>query len=396
MEKRVILLNARAAILKAVKDAGAYVLLFQSKGMLTPETIELADEIYTFDINNTEYAIGVARGLHEAKAIDAVLAYGELSVVLAGEITEALGVTGNPLQTVTYCRNKLKMREHLNSLDFSPVGYAFCRDKAELQAAIESMNFPVIVKPYNGAGSMGVYKLESAEQAATYLAGLKDEAFSPELLVEEFLEGNEVSVEAVSFEGKHTVIGITQKYTTGAPHFIETGHNQPAALPAETIAELTSFTEELLNKIGHQWGPSHTEVKLTPNGPRVIETHTRPGGDHITDMLEITSGVDMYKHTAEYAVTGEPPVWAGPTGDHAAVRFILLPPGTVKEIKGLDEVKANPNVVIFSFGKKVGDEVASATDSTNRHGAYVVKAASAEELERVLAEVQATFQVVVE
>ena len=101
--------------------------------------------------------------------------------------------------------------------------------------------------------------------------------------------GNEVSVEAVSFAGETKIIGITQKSLMGDPYFVENGHMFQADLPEDLRKEICKYVESALQAVGYDHGVSHTEVKLTEAGPRIVEINPRTAGGYIAEIIEMVS-----------------------------------------------------------------------------------------------------------
>ena len=116
-----------------------------------------------------------------------------------------------------------------------------------------------------------------------------------EFLMEEFLDGPEISVETLTFDGRHVVVAVTDK-EIGGPGFVEIGHSQPSGCSAETLREVTRLVTDFLDAVGLRNGPGHTEVKLTSRGPRIVESHNRVGGGRINELAEIAYGVDMERY----------------------------------------------------------------------------------------------------
>ena len=130
------------------------------------------------------------------------------------------------------------------------------------------------------------------------------ESFSKEVIVEEFVEGREVSVEAISFEGKHRILQITDKVTTGAPHFVELEHHQPSTLPLSVQNRIHRIVLDALNALHIRYGASHSELKITPDGHiKVIEIGARGGGDFIAShLVELSTGIDFMKAIIDVAL----------------------------------------------------------------------------------------------
>lgn len=118
----------------------------------------------------------------------------------------------------------------------------------------------------------GPEQLEAAVNAA-FDADKRDGG----ILIEEYLDGGkEYSVEGLSFEGKHQIIQITEKISSGPPHCVELGHSQPAALSPELWTAVERAIVELLNNVGIKYGPTHTEIKIRDGRVYLIELNSRP------------------------------------------------------------------------------------------------------------------------
>lgn len=137
---------------------------------------------------------------------------------------------------------------------------------------------------------VGIHKIESEDEVTAAHTSLSRVALE-EFLLEEYLDGQELSVDALSFNGRHVPIAIADK-TTNAD-FIEFGHAIPAALPADLEDDVCRTVCEFLDAVELKNGLSHTELRLTQSGPRVVESHNRRGGDRINTMTEQVCGIDL-------------------------------------------------------------------------------------------------------
>jgi len=199
------------------------------------------------------------------------------------------------------------------------------------------------------------------------------------VLVEEFLTGPEISVEAFSHRGRHTVVAMTDKYLLG-DGFVEIGHSVPAQLSEATRREAAELTVELLTAVGLTEGPSHTEIKLTERGPRIVESHNRTGGDFIPDLVKLTYGVDLLRLAVAVPLGYANWDHAAPAAcGAAAVRFILAPPGTVVSVTRPDstdpmarvELTAEPGTSVPPLTWS-GDRVCGHVIATGRFAADAV------------------------
>ena len=168
----------------------------------------------------------------------------------------------------------------------------------------DDLNYPIIVKPIDRSGSRGITKVlnkESLEKAVLF--SIK-ESIIGSAVIEEFVEGVEVSVEGVSWKGKHTILTITDKITTNAPHFVELEHHQPSLLPKEIKDRIVDITINALKSVQIEYGASHSEFKITNSGEiYAIEVGARMGGDFIgSHLVELSTGYDYIKGVIDIAL----------------------------------------------------------------------------------------------
>ena len=196
--------------------------------------------------------------------------------------------------------------------------------------------------------------------------------------MEEYLDGPEYSVESISFDGDHIVVAITEKAC--GPNFVEVGHAMPARLAAADEAGISRCVTELLDAVEFRHGPAHTEIKLTGDGPRVIESHGRTGGDRIRDLVEAAYGLDMERQAIGWAggvltaLTEPPPLLRA-----AATRFLAAEPGRVIAVDGVADVRNQTGVFDVDMSITVGDTVRPLRASWDRVGQILLTAASTTE-----------------
>ncbi|MBC7439930.1 MAG: ATP-grasp domain-containing protein [Flavobacterium sp.] len=172
------------------------------------------------------------------------------------------------------------------------------------QVNIEGFRFPLIVKPVDRSGSRGVTKVMFEYELPIAINYAISESFSKKAIIEEYIEGDEVSVETISYKGEHTVLAITDKVTTGAPHFVELAHHQPSGLKKEVQEKIKSETIACLNALEINFGAGHSEFKITSKGDvYIIEVGARMGGDFIgSHLVELSTGYDFLKGVINIAL----------------------------------------------------------------------------------------------
>lgn len=240
--------------------------------------------------------------------IDGVVATTELSVSIAAYVAEQLGLLGIPYKVAQVITDKYRNRECIKGL--SELRSPMYVEATSLKDIEESkIPFPMILKPINLGGKRGITVVNNASelpQAFDYATNSFRKGTKPIIIAEQFLgEGMECSVESISFKGKHTIVQITQKDSSGAPHCVELGHHQPAPLSDDIWNKVVRGVSAGLTAIGVNNGPCHTEIKVIKDEVYLIEFNARPGGDHIWwPMVELSTGFDIIAAVAQ-AATGE-------------------------------------------------------------------------------------------
>jgi biotin carboxylase len=249
-------------------------------------------------------------------------------------------------------------------------------DKEGFTAAVKEMTGAFMVKPADNSGSRGIIKVEdkadSAQVAAAYPYS-RANSRSGDVVVEEFMQGPEVSVETLTVDGVCHVIQITDKITTGSPYFVEMGHTQPTAHPAEIAESIRQVAIAANRAVGITNGPSHTEIIVTKEGPKIVELGARLGGDCITTHLTpLSTGVDMVRSCIAIAL-GEAPDLTPKFSKGSAIRYFNQTPGVVQEISGIEKAEKMPGVRQVSIVHGVGEQVGIINSSAARMGFVIAQ-----------------------
>ncbi|MFF9347273.1 ATP-grasp domain-containing protein [Streptomyces sp. NPDC014734] len=318
--------------------------------------------------------IALAAAAHARHPFTRIATFGERDQDRYAAIGEALGLACHSVRTVSLVHDKQAMRDRLAEAGLDTTAHARVADADALRAFVREHG-TCVVKPVSGAGSAGVARVT----ADSDLAGVFDRAggsylglVNPGVLVEEFIEGPQFSVEAVSERGEHQVVAITAKYSDPAT-FVELGHVSPAELPGERRQEIHTCVAGVLDALGVTFGVTHTEVVLGPAGPRVIETHVRMGGDEIPALTLDATGVDLdacalRQTLGERVLPDVRAALAAPREPRAsAIWFAVLGArGLLGEVTGLAEARAVPGVTEARVSARAGAEVGGLTSSDSR------------------------------
>jgi biotin carboxylase len=363
--------------LEKARSLGLEVLYIQRTRKLKEAALQWVDHVVLSDFQDTDTLIATARMLQAIFPFSCAVSLSEDWVVPTAAVCEALGLPGNSLETSTLLKDKSLMRRRLDEHGFSPVAARVGHTQADVSAFVRDHGLPIIIKPTDESGSLGVFRIGEPAQIEDTWRQMHELAL-PRFLMEEYLDGPEISVESFSFHGRHVVLAITDKLTL--PNYVEIGHSMPARLDDALRAEVTGFVTEFLDLVKLKEGPAHTEIKLTSKGLRIVESHNRVGGDRINEMVRVAYGVDMKALTFGWASGLMPALESAPRLQAGvAIRFLTPPPGVVQEIRGLDEVRRAEGLVELQVEVGEGDRVHPVKMSHDRAGHVIASGASVEE-----------------
>ena len=337
-----------------------------------------ADHFYPISIVERERILEECRRI----GIDGICSIAsDLAMLTVNYVAQQMGLTSNSMAATEVSTNKSLMRQRFAQMgDPSPRSV---RVTPETKLDAIDLAYPLIVKPVDRSGSRGVTKITRPDQLAGAVERAMAQGFEKAAVVEEFAEGIEYSVESLSWQGAHTVLAVTRKYTTGAPGFIETGHIEPAGLDAGTLKRVEAVTRHALTSLGLTCGASHTEIKIDRDGAiRLIEIGGRMGGDCIgSALVELSTGIDFVRAVIETAL-GRAPENIEPLFHRAAaVRFIL----TQDDMNALERVKREAPQLLKEYSVQPFDG-RQVTDSSTRFGYFLLHADAPEALVRYMPE----------
>lgn len=263
----------------------------------------------------------------------------------------------------------------------------------ELKEHDSDVTFPCIIKPTDNAGSHGVAKVYSFQELLDNYEYAHSCSRHGKVIIEEFLDGPEVSVEVMVVNEVVNILQITDKITTEAPHFVELGHTQPSQLSKDMQEAIHNVTVAACKAIGIDKGPAHVEMKVTKQGPVMIELGARMGGDNITThLVPLSTGIDMVGSTIKVAL-GEEPNIEPSLHCGSAIRYFQVPFGTIKAIENVDEAKQIPGVKQITFTKEVGEESTPIHCSNDRIGFVIAQGATAKDAIKACEEAMKVVQI---
>lgn len=380
-EKKAVLIFGvgplQQSIINRAKMMGLYTV-----GIDPCEDATCKDDVDSFEVVGGQDYEGTC-AVVEKYGIDAIVtAATDKPLVMMARIAEKYGFPFYSVETAQWSTDKFQMKQRF---ELGNVPHARGRLVKSVAEAAD-MVFPVIVKPRDNSGSRGVKLCRTKEELEQSMVEALEYSKLDSVLVEEFIEGPEYSIEGLHYDGKSEVIQFTEKKTTEFPYNVELGHIQPANISEENKQKIREIVAKICTTLKFENCPSHTELKINERGVFVIETSPRLGGDYITSTLTpLSTGINLEDQLLHIALGENVDTQTGRVEKASGVCFLNLPCGKVTAIdSAINEVSSWPNVYSFATSLKVGDEIHPITSSLNRYGQFIVHSHNREEIDRFI------------
>ena len=327
--------------------------------------------ISTIDI---DAAVEAAKRYH----IDGVMTLAtDMPMRTVAAVAKECGLVGVSEETAIKATDKSVMREALRTAGVPVPKFFRVASINEFRTAVESIDGSFMVKPADSSGSRGILKVDDRENLDSAYEYTKQFSHNGIVVVEECMVGPEVSVETLAIDGEVHVIQITDKITTGSPHFVEMGHTQPTRL--DCADEIKKVAIAANKAVGIKNGPSHTEIIVTKDGPKIVEIGARLGGDCITThLVPLSTGVNMVEACIRIAL-GEKPDITPTLHCGSAIRYFQQHAGIVKSIVGVEAAEGMPGVKQVSIVHGIGETITDITDSGSRMGFVISQGTDADD-----------------
>ncbi|PDY46828.1 ATP-grasp domain-containing protein [Bacillus pseudomycoides] len=308
-----------------------------------------------------------------------ILTTSEYYLETVAKLATIYNLPGNSIESMQICRDKSLTRKCLNQNSIGQPHFKIIDGQAQLQEAITEIGLPCIIKPVDESGSNNVLLCnsfaEAVEQVKLILQKTKNgrgQKTASTVLVEEFIDAPEFSVEMISWKGKHTVIGITEKFVTGRPYFVEEGHIFPALISNKIKKVIFETVKNALSVVGVKNGATHTEVKWTKDGCKIIEINARLAGGMIPELIRLVTDIDMIEEQVRCFTTG-PSHFDLDIKRYAGIQFILSKKDEIiKEIIGIEEVSTSDGVENVTLDVEVGMQIHRPKSFSDRLGFVMV------------------------
>ncbi|MFI9550582.1 ATP-grasp domain-containing protein [Nonomuraea endophytica] len=332
--------------------------------------VDLMDHLDYVDVRHPEQAVELARKVHRRSPIRGVLGYEEDATLMAAHIAAALGLPAHPVAAAEAAMDKPTMKRLFQRAGVPCADFIVAADEDEAVAWARAGGFPVVVKPCRGGASQGVIRADdevSLRQAYRRLRRIVrdhdlDNGDRPPSahLVERYLPGAEVSVELLLQYGAADVITEFGKpMPLTGPFFEETIYITPPTLQGALRKELHELAIAAAAALGFHHGPAHCEIRLTPDGPKVLEIAGRLLGGACARSFRDRLGGDVHTYMLRAAM-GERVTLPPPASDAPVVGALMMPvpaEGRVVSVSGVDRARRVPGVWDVSMMAAPGETI---------------------------------------
>ena len=282
---------------RQAKDLGYYLIgIAYEKGAICRK---YCNKFYPISFSDKDAVLEICK----SENIDGIVSFSlESALPTLIYVAQNMGLVSNSFECTKRLENKYTMRECFTAHGILNPKYKIVRNEKEIERV--NIPYPCIVKPIDSGGSQGVTKVESVGELRNAFNRAIEYSRNGGVIIEQFIDGREFSVEYISHNGKHYYLQITDKVTSGEPYFIELAHHQPAQISEEMIGKIKWLVEKALTALNIENSASHTEIKLDSNGELyIIEVGARMGGDYIaSDLVRLSTGYDFVKGAIDLAL----------------------------------------------------------------------------------------------
>ena len=365
-------------VIKKAKEMGYYVVAADDD----PDApgMALADKaIVPGGLMDEEKMVAIAR---EEKVDGVIHPCSEVAMNVMGRINDELHLSGISKEIAIRATNKHLMREAFEAFGAPSPKSILTKDEEDAwNVFCHELDTNAILKPSRTSGSRGIAKVEKGiakEKFVNLYQRALEESRDHQVLIEQFIEGPEFSVEVIVWQGEPHVLAVTDKKTTEAPYFVELGHNQPSVYPVEIQQKLKNGAIAGCKALGLTNCAAHCELKIQNGEAYLMEIGARMGGDFIsTELTHLSTGIDMVAATIDVVLGIDPDLNPKTKGQGVCIRYFTPKPGVLKAVEGTENLKRS-FVYDAEIYHQAGDEIPEVRSSLDRSGHVIVTGETAE------------------
>ncbi len=353
----------------------------------------LAHSKITMSTKDIEGMVREAKKFAETEPIHAVITAGTDASMTVAAVANALNLPGIRFKDAEAASNKIKMRKRLKEFNVPIPQFAAIWNIQDARDALEYLNFPLVMKPADNMGARGVIKVSNREELHAAFKHAKKYSPTGEMILEEYMEGPEVSVDAITWNGNFRITGLADRIIEREPYFIEVGHTMPSSLPLETQQEIERIMIMGMKALGITIGAGKGDIKVTPTGVKVGEIAARLSGGFMSAYTyPLSCGINLNRAAILIALGEEPDDLTEKWKKVSIERSILASPGKLVSITGVEEVRDIEGVSEVFIQNKVGDIISDPTNNIEKSGHFIITTSSLKECEDIFEKIKSVVR----
>ena len=368
--KRIIIIGAgllQVPAIQIAQEMGLYTIVFDYNK--DAHGMKIADYPMVVSTRDVDGSVRAARDLSQKMEIHGVITVGTDASTTVAAVANALGLPGNRFEDAYAASNKIRMRERFKKNNVPQPNFFPVWNYEEAMEAYKHLDKPVVVKPADNMGARGVMKVSNENDILAAFNRAKSASPSGEVIIEEFMDGPELSIDMLIYNDEIYVTGVADRIIEFPPFFIETGHIMPSALEKEKLDDAINVMKAGIKALNLKIGAAKGDIKVTKNGAMVGEIAARLSGGFMSAYTyPLATGVNLIKNAIEIAL-GNPPSDLKPKWDKVSVEKAFLPgTGIIESIEGIENAKKIEGVKEVFIKTKAGDILVTPTNNLEKAG----------------------------
>lgn len=337
------------------------------------------DSSYVVSSRNIQAVVEVAKYHSKIQKIDGVLTVGTDVSPTVAAVQDYLMLPGIGYRNAVAATNKARMRERFKIYDVPSPTFREVSTLDQAIIAVKDIGFPVVLKPTDCMGARGVTKVSSLEELPLAFFSAFSITNDDVIIVEKYMKGPELSIDALVYNGKIEFIGIADRIIKFPPHFVEIGHTLPSILPEDQINDALDVMAQGIKALGITSGAAKGDIKITDKGAMVGEIAARLSGGFMSACtIPYSNGYDAIKGAIQISVGEKLDICK--TKEHASAERAILPKfGRVVEIKGIEEAKKIKGIKDIFIDIRINDIIRPLVSNMGKAGHIISEGKTREE-----------------
>ena len=366
--KRIIIIGAgllQVPAIQIAQEMGLYTIVFDYNK--DAHGMKIADYPMVVSTRDVDGSVRAARDLSQKMEINGVITVGTDASTTVAAVANALGLPGNRFEDAYAASNKIRMRERFKKNNVPQPNFFPVWNYDEAIDAYRHLNTPVVVKPADNMGARGVMKVSNENDILAAFNRAKSASPSGEVIIEEFMDGPELSIDMLIYNDEIYVTGVADRIIEFPPFFIETGHIMPSALDKEKLDDAINVMKAGIKALNLKIGAAKGDIKVTKNGAMVGEIAARLSGGFMSAYTyPLSTGVNLIKNAIEIAL-GNPPSDLKPKWNKVSIEKAFLPgTGIIESIEGVENAKKVEGIKEVFIKTKAGDILVTPTNNLEK------------------------------